>query len=358
LTVTVTTAGATSLLVSHDSIVKTVPRDLGNREYNSLLGVSYTTIDRDGAYNAFPMSQVIGSSIVAIYSKGPAHGNSDWQYMIRSDDDGETWQSELFFTNDTLAFGSFNLLSDLMADGDIHWWKSLKVTKAAGVITGSVTATVSYGGTTYALWSQPKLIGSTWYRTGYGDSKSALFSSADKVAWTGVGIIASSGGLSFSEADIVQTTSTSNLLAIIREDSAGNRNLYSAVSSNGGATWGSLTLLDVTKFNGTQPNLLRLASGEILLANGDRSGTSGFTVGGLPSTQIDITGVSVQRSTDNGANWTFKTMIERTYSTDGGQPQMIEYDTDLVQMLFYNTLRGDLRSTGVVSAKFSAAGIV
>jgi hypothetical protein len=50
-------------------------------------------------YKAFPASVKLGSSIVLLYSDGTAHGDSDRQYMARTDDDGRSYSEVVFVEN-------------------------------------------------------------------------------------------------------------------------------------------------------------------------------------------------------------------------------------------------------------------
>jgi hypothetical protein len=120
------------------------------------------------------------------------------------------------------------------------------------------------------------------------------------------------------------------LYAIVREDTGSNRPLYYTQSFDSGVQWQTPTLFS-SAIDGTQPNLTKLASGTWILLAGDRVGSSGFDGSGRPTTYTNITGISVWKSTDNGVTWTNRMMMDRSWSTDCGQPKLVELaDASLV----------------------------
>lgn len=296
--------------------------------------------EADGKYLAFPFVISIGSSLVGIYSDGESHAASDKQVMIRSDDNGATWSSVEFFVNATGVFNT-SLLTDLIADGDTAVFKVWTVKNTAGVFSVTTASTVSYGGLTYALWSKAAPgPSSKLYRTGYAtngsDTQTALFESADGgVTWSGVAVMFSGAGKLFNEADLVNTSGT-NWLAVCREDSGSSNPLYTATSTDDGATWSAASLLTAASINGRQPNLSMLSDGSIILATGDRAGVSGYS--GSAGDQVagfDTTGITVFRSTDSGSTWSFRTRIAPIFSTDGGQPYVNETTAGRICVVYY-----------------------
>lgn len=292
-------------------------------------------------YYAFPFIYKVNSSLVGIFSDGDAHASSDRQVMIRSDDGGITWSSVVFSDNSTPGVYNTSLLTSLLpTNGDSIVLKVWTIKNNAGVLNVTTQTTVTNGGNTYALWSRAiPGPGGVLYRTGYGTvgsfTETVLAESADAgVTWTYKSTIASSSdSLLYNEADIVNTSGT-NWLAIIREETGNNRLLYKATSTDDGATWSATSLLNYLEVNGTQPNLIKSSSGLIVLATGDRSGSTGTT--GDPSLQgINHTGISIWTSADSGSTWSYRTNVAAIWSTDGGQPMCNELSTDRVNIVYY-----------------------
>ena len=317
------------------------PRHTANHVFVQAFGFRTKTIaSEQPRYLGFPFIVKLGSSLVGIYSEGDSHANSDRQIIIRSDDGGVTWQSTVFFTAATGAF-NFSLLESLLTDGQSVLLKVWTVKNVSGVFSATQNSTVSFGGLTYALWSKAvDAPGGKLFRTGYASNgtgtQTALFESSDGgLTWVGKSVIFLSGSLLFNEADIVNTTGT-NWLAVVREDSGASNPLYRANSTDGGDTWSAATIFPASAINGRQPNLTKMSDGSILLATGDRSGTSGY--GGSAGDQVvgfDTTGITLFRSTDNGANWSFRTRLSPMFSTDGGQPYVNETNSGTINVVFY-----------------------
>lgn len=332
------------------------PRDPRNHVFVQAFNFQTLTIAADDAtYLAFPFAFEIGSSIVGIYSNGNSHAASDKQVMFRSDDGGATYDFVDFYVDSTGAY-DFSLLADLLASGETAVFKVWTVKNTAGVFSATVNSVVSYGGVDYAMWSRTSEgPGGVLYRTGYGDNagdtQSALFSSADGgLTWTGVSVIFSGAGLDFNETDIVNTSGT-NWLAVAREEVGANNALYYANSTDDGATWSAATLFDATLINGRQPNLTKLADNSIILATGDRTGGSGYAGGaGDQVALFATTGITVFRSADAGVTWGFRTRIEPMFSTDGGQPQVMEVSAGRILSIYY--VRRTSRAEPVIASAF------
>lgn len=295
-----------------------------------------------GNYSAFPFVEKLHGVIVGICSDGPAHAQSARQVMFVSKDNGITYAvNENFFINDTLQY-DFSLLEDVMVDGDILVLKTFTIKKVAGVISATINPFVNVSGKNYAVWSRPQLKGSTWYRTGYyfdsvnGTSDTALFTSTDKENWTFKAIMFTGAGKIFTEADLVNTTG-STWISYCREDSNGNSNpLYKSLSTDDGTTWSAPVMQDVLVMDGRQPNLTKLSDGSIILATGDRSGSSGHA--GSAGDIIwgsNTTGITIFRSTDGGSTWSFRTRIAPIFSTDGGQPFVVETTAGRIMCAYY-----------------------
>ena len=315
------------------------PRDVSQATFAQLTNYRSKIISGTDNYDAFPYATKIGNSIVGIFSSGTGHAQSEKQVIFRSDDNGLTFRTADFFVNDTQAFYT-GLLSDLLTDGqsvDLKIW-NLKKSGTDFISTANSSVTAS-NWRTYAIWSRPKVAGSKLYRTGYttvGSWEVGLLESTDSGAtWVYKSTIASVAGKKFNEADIVNTTGT-NWIAFIREDTGTTDNLYKSTSSDNGATWTTPTLVDTKVMNGRQPNLTKLSDGSIILATGDRSGTSGYAGGSCDVVHgTDTTGITIFRSTDNGATWSYRTRVSPMYSTDGGQPFVIDLGNSNIFIVWY-----------------------
>jgi hypothetical protein len=280
------------------------PRDPSNPIFTDAFSFKTKIIDdsQPTRYLAFPFVVKINTSLVGIFSESDSHASGSSQWMIRSDDDGATWNKVLFFDAAVPGVYNTNLLTSLLAVGDSVVLKVWTVKNVAGTLTVTVQSTGTLGGDTYALWSKaiPGAGGNLW-RTGYGTvagkTQTALFQSADGgVTWTGVSVMFADVTKNYSEADIVNLDG-SNWLSLAREDlsSSAYNSVYYNTSTDNGVTWGTPVLLDQTKINGRQPNLIKTTDGNIVFASGDRkTGSSGYAPDGLVVPYIyDTTGVTV-----------------------------------------------------------------
>lgn len=255
-------------------------------------------------YLAFPYVTKIGTTLIGLYSNSDSHASGSSQYMIKSTDNGLTWTSTLFYNNDTNTY-DYSLLNGVLTSGSKVILKVWTITNTAGVFSSVVNSSVSYGGLSYAMWSRPITgpSGKLW-RTGYAVNGSytqtALFESSDGGdTWTGKSIIFD-GSYLFSEADVVNVGGT-NWLSVCRESTAptvtGGNPLYYATSDDDGATWTIQGQYNTSLVNGRQPNLTKLAAGDIILGAGVRSGTSGY--GGSAGDQVRMaitTGNSIYKN--------------------------------------------------------------
>ncbi|WP_409345698.1 sialidase family protein [Paenibacillus sp. MBLB4367] len=351
-----------SIVAIKDGVTLTVPRTLLNADYREILGLQTVLIDRrENVYNAFPDLRKIGGSLVGIYSTGAGHANSDGQMMARSDDGGHTWQTKRFFDNATLAYDP-SLLDGLLAVGDIIVFKNFSVKKNVSGYSCASHGTVSNGSVKYALWGQPIRHGGILLRTGYGvngtDTETALLQSVDGgLTWSFRSLIARVAGRKFSEAALIECADGS-VLSVIREDGFNkSRFMVWTRSVDGGTIWSSPVQFDFRHINGTQPFLIRLSNNSLLLMAGDRVGASGLNSIGIDHTGQQITGISCWKSTDNGNTWTYRTMIDAMWSTDGGQPVAVQTEDGKIACLFYHAFNG-LEEPAVECSIFDPDGIV
>lgn len=285
-------------------------------------------------YDAFPYATKIGNSIVGIFSTGTAHAQSNKQVMFRSDDGGNTFRVKDFFINNNQKY-DFSLVDDLLNEGKSADLKVWNLRKNNGLIKATTTSKADG----YSIWSTPKKAGAKLYRTGYNAKtwQTALLESLDGgITWKFKSIIApSTASKQFSEADIVNTHSD-NWIAYIREDKGKDNNLYRSISTNNGNTWSTPIALDHKLINGRQPNLTKLDDGSIILVTGDRTGSSGYA--GKSGNVVygkDTTGITIFRSTDNGKTWSPRKRVSPIYSTDGGQPSVVDLGSGKVFIVWY-----------------------
>jgi hypothetical protein len=153
--------------------------------------------------------------------------------------------------------------------------------------------------------------------------------------WVTQGTIAFDNTNQWSETTVIQTTSASNLLAIMRNDVVGD--LYQCTSADSGATWTTparinLPGITVVSFASAaiSPELIRLASGNYLLCFGVRYGN-------------DFGSCAAVLSTDGGATWIdrapFCTTTGYTQALwDGGYPTAVQNADGTICVLGYRNL--------------------
>ena len=295
---------------------------LQNADFAISTDAKTSTIDKNAKYLAFPFFVNYSNVILGIYSEGEEHASSDRQMMVKSTDGGLTYTKTVFFENSTGAY-DFSLFEGVIPDGGYTILKTFTITNNAGVFSATQTSFVNFDGDNFALWSAISRTGGIDYRTGYANDRVALFQSTDNgITWTGKSIIMEGAGQMVSEAGIVYKGS-SDFVVIVRSSLQDNNRLYQVESGNKGVSWGTPTLLN-SEINGTQPNLVLLPSGNLLLSVGDRSGSSGVS-GGKSSYFNNNTGVNFYISIDGGASWNSPVKVDGTYSIDGGQPCTIKH---------------------------------
>lgn len=316
------------------------PRLPTNHVFVQAFNFKTKNIVKTGNYSAFPFIDKINGAIVGICSDGESHANSSKQIMFVSTDNGFSWAlGNNFFDNSTSSF-DFSLLDNIMQNGDVLVLKSFIIKKNAGVISADIVPTIDGNGKKYAVWSRVKQKDGLYYRTGYNmannQGETALLVSSDKINWSFKSVIFGGVGKIFNEADIVNTTGTT-WIAYCREDSASNSNpLYKSISTDNGATWSTPVIQDVGIMDGRQPNLTKLSDGSIILAAGDRSGSSGYAgSAGDIIWGTNTTGITIFRSVDGGDTWSYRTRIAPIFSTDGGQPHIVETTTGRILCAYY-----------------------
>lgn len=294
---------------------------------------------RTGIYNAFPGGlQKIGSSLIAIYSSGSAHGQSDRQIWVRSDDEFETFTTGVFLENSTGAFDT-SFLEDLIAPGETINFKSIFTIANEGGVLTPYTNSVIVVTDPYALWGTPRAIGSKWYTAGYrisgGYRRTALFESADGMrSWQFKTLIASVNTKQFSEADL-NVCADGSIVCIIREDSSATDDLYRCVSIDKGATWSS-PVLTSSHVKGNQPNLIRdPINSDLLMFAGIRKKNGSVTSYGNMGEHWDINGIGCWFSSTNGGGWSNVLMLAPAWASECGQPVTVDMGDGRIGLMFY-----------------------
>jgi hypothetical protein len=209
--------------------------------------------------------------------------------------------------------------------------------------TTSAAVSTGVSANTQAYWNSTKKIGSYWYRGGYStvpsDWVAGLFRSEDGFAWTLLASF-SAAGKDVNEFDF-ERLDNGDFIAVFREDTTAGRQLYFARSAGGDNSWGALAAISQSVVAGTQPTLIKLADGRILLAVGDRTGVSGMSADGMPNlSNVNRTGISVSiapADISSAAQWGQHVQVGLSYSTDCGQPIMILLSNGKVLIVFYAT---------------------
>lgn len=352
MTVVPVSANVNEIIADVNGVRSVIPRSLLNYDYLSLLRLGCRTISLEkNVYNAFPSAiSKYGNSIVAIFSSGIGHGISQRQISIRSDDFFESFNLGTFLENATGVYNN-SFLDGLLQNGDVANFKGVfSVSRQNNQYVNKSQSTVIANGEIYAIWQQnPIQVGGIWYTTAYRTSptptQTVLVQSPDRVTWTFTAKIAQDLSKSFSEAALTQCPN-GDILCIIREDSAGTRDLYLSRSTGNMQAWSSPTLMSET-FKGVQPCLMTLANGDILLLVGDRTGQSGLGPSGVMREGINVTGISCWRSSDSGVTWSNQVMLANMWSTDGGQPMAVQLDNGFVGLLCYLAPGGTNELNGV-----------
>ncbi|AZR93938.1 hypothetical protein BBB39_15255 [Bordetella trematum] len=343
------------------------PREVRNHVMAQALNFRTKLIDsRADRYLAFPQAQLLKGSIVGIYSDGVGHADSDRQVMFRSDDYGESFRTTPFAVKNPQGGGylyDFSLIEDLVSAGESVALKVFTITNDGGTLRPTVVSQIQAEGLTYSTWGRvTRGSDGKYYRTAYASlspaqQQPAVFESSDMITWIFKSVIMSLPGRLLNECAIVET-SPGSWLALCREDSGANNPIYWARSTSnmGISGWSAAQAYPTNLVQGRQPDLIKLSDGSLLLATGDRSGTSGY--GGSAGDQVtsfSTTGITVFRTTDmSGATWGYRTRIAPIYSTDGGQPSPVEISPGRVFMPFY-ARRSTKALPAIGSATFDTA---
>ena len=328
------------------------PRSISNHVFVQAFNFKTKNIVMSDTYTAFPyVTKTQSGVIVGICSDGDAHASSDRQILFTSTDGGLTFTVvEDFYTAATQTFNLTHLTS-LLQEGEVITLKVWNFKKVEGVITYTTTSTVVENGNTWAVWSRPKETNDgKLYRTGYkvGGVTALLQSSDGGMSWQYKSTMFSSLGKFFNECDIVNT-SGNIWIAYCRADGETGNPLYKSTSTDNGVTWSAATIMDVALMDGRQPNLTKLSDGSIILATGDRSGGSGYTASGKATLSLyPTTGITIFRSVDNGETWSYRTRISPIYSTDGGQPFVVETTVGRIFCAFY--VRRNINEKPIISS--------
>jgi hypothetical protein len=280
------------------------PRDPSNQIFVDAFDFKTKIVDdtQPNRYLAFPFVVKVGASLIGIFSDNEAHAvGSSGQWMIRSDDNGATWEKVKFFDAAAPTIFDTSLLVGVLSTGNSVVLKIWTIKNNAGTLDVTVQSTVSFGGNTYPLWSKsiPGASGKLW-RTAYGNVSGNLEtilceSSDGVVTWTGVTTIFADAGKIFTEADIVKLDGTT-WYAMVREDVGDGNPVYESISEDDGATWSSPALIPTAQINGRQPNLIKTTDGSIIFSSGDRSGSSSYASdGSLVPFLVNTTGITVYR---------------------------------------------------------------
>jgi hypothetical protein len=215
-------------------------------------------------------------------------------------------------------------------------------------------------GDTYSLWGTPYQYDGNWYvgsyRTAGGYNRTALLKSTDKMkTWSFVSLVASNSARTYNEAAFLNTSGT-NIVSVIREDVLGTRDLHYVTSADGGVTWtpsaGTLLTPIAGDVKGTQPFLMELSNGDVILIAGKRTGSSGINTGGSLTDFEDITGIMYWISTDDGATWSDGVQIAPSWSTDCGNPTAKQLANGNVAVTFYTALGATNGTVGVEPSIF------
>ena len=328
------------------------PRSTSNHVFVQAFNFKTKNIGMNDAYTAFPyVTKTQSGVIIGIYSDGDVHASSDRQILFISSDGGLTFTVvEDFYTAATQTF-NLDHLTALLQEDEVLTLKVWNFKKIGGVLTYTATSTVVNGADTWAVWSRPKATNDgKLYRTGYkvGGVTALLQSSDGGMSWQYKSTMFSGSGKLFNEADIVNTSGNA-WIAYCRADGETGNPLYKATSTDNGLTWSAAELVDVNLIDGRQPNLTKLSDGSLILATGDRSGVSGYASSGTPlNSAFGATGITVFRSVDNGATWSYRTRISPIYSTDGGQPFVVETAAGRVFCAFY--VRRNINEKPIISS--------
>ena len=329
----------------------------GSARYLGLKDAFYTVVDSGlFTYKAFPFFFVSNNpNLHAIaHSSGAGHANSDEIIYSIIDRDTNKITQGVFFDLNTLVYSTGWLEDYLPNEGDYANFRSVyTVVRENGVLNTYTTSSINEQDDTYVIWGQPFQYNGDWYTGAYrtvgGYPRSAMVKSTDNMkTWTFFALVASVSSREYSEVAFLNTVNQ-NFLAIVREDLISTRDMAATTSTDGGVTWADVgTILPVIpNVKGTQPFLMKLSNGNIMLLVGKRTTSSGVDSGGALLNNEDITGVAYHISTDNGVTWSDAVQLAPSWSTDCGNPAAKELPNGNVAVAFYTALGATNGNVGV-----------
>lgn len=247
-------------------------------------------------FEAFPsLERLPDGELIVAYRTGPGHLSREGSIVLaRSADAGATWGSTVIFDDPRLD-DRVNLGLKRISDGTL-------------LLPG-------YG-----------------YDPPHEQTRAVILQSTDGGwNWSLRSVIASAD-VSFTETSIA-VLKGQKLLAVMRDGEA-DAMLYRSVSYDAGRTWSEPKPM----FDGSSPNLVRLASKRLLLGSSDRT---------------EITGVRLSLSTDDGLSWDRSVLVDPSRETDLGYPSFVQMPDGSILMVHYTRL-GGVRQT-VLDEEYIAA---
>lgn len=327
--------------------------------YAGLKDAWYTTVDTElFTYNAFPFFFVGSNSLHAIgWSSGAGHANSDEVRYAIIDKETYEMQQGVFFDDATQVIDQDLSWLEIYLpnDGDYVNFRSVyTVIREAGALTLYVNSSIDVSGDTYALWGTPYEYNGDWYTGSYrtvgGYFRTALLKSTDNMkTWGFVSLVAGDSSRKYNEAAFLNTSGT-NLISVVREDLTDARDLCLVNSADGGVTWSpaiNTVLTPIPDVKGTQPFLMKLSNGNVMLIAGKRTGSSGIDAGGSLLNNVDVTGVMYWTSADDGATWSDGVQLAPSWSTDCGNPTAMQLPNGNVAVAFYTAQGATNETVGV-----------
>ena len=330
----------------------------GVARYAGIANYKVTPIDSElFRYKAFPFFWIGKNNLHAFsWSSGLTHGSSEYTMYAIMNPDTHEFEKGIFRDGTTYNTA---WLEPYLAEGEYVNFRSIyTVIRESGVLNVYVNSTINVNGDTYAFWGTPIFYNNEWYVTAYRTAgtpsyfRSALFKSVDNMkTWSFVSLIASNSARTYNETGILNT-SGSNFIAVVREDTTGTRDLYYVTSNDGGNNWnpspGTLLTPILGDVKGTQPSLLKLSNGHVMLVAGKRTGSSGILDdGGMASNGENVTGVMYWTSPNNGSTWSNGVQLAPSWSTDCGNPSVKQLENGNVAVIFYTALGATNGTIGV-----------
>jgi hypothetical protein len=314
------------------------------------------TVVSTPAYEAFAGSaRLRNGDILVTYRSASSHVAADGRLMVaRSRDQGDTWTHQLLYDDPRLDDRSHVGITQL-ANGTLMV-PIFGYDAANNVVhDGQLITSVDNGYT----WQAPSLVASpfgepvipygrimeladgTLLLAGYGrhteeSSRVVLLQSSDGGAhW---GLRSTIGYLPGSDATepAVLRLGGGQYLAVFRVQDPRADRLLQTTSEDGGLSWAPARPLSSLRY-GVSPDLLRLASGDVLLAYGARPAEGASGAGSMPF------GIFAALSKDRGATWSSRIPIYHGHDSDVpadlGYPGSFQFDSGAIFTAF-NASRG------------------